>query len=136
MNRKDPRTYGGGAEPASVSGGAEPLDINADRVDGNPGGGGGGYGYGYGGAGYGTNSSLDHVREYPANGLVPTGDGSLTYPSDVVVEQAANLGPISAFNANTAIGKRDKAQKMYDEADRAAVYLMNNILVLNFSQNN
>lgn len=78
------------------------------------------YGAGYGSAGYGSNSSLDHVRAYPENGLVPTGDGTLTYPSDVVVEQAANLAPITAFNANTALGKRDKAQQMYDESDKAA----------------
>lgn len=106
-------------EPRSNNQDIENKSRNDSRVFGDGSGSGGGGG-GYGAGSYGANSSLDHVREYPANGLVPTGDGSLVYPSDVAVEQAANLGPISAFNANTALGKRDQAQKMYDESDRAA----------------
>lgn len=76
-------------------------------------------GAGYGAGGYGANASLDHVREYPSGGMKPIGDGTYGHPTDMQMEQAANLSALTGKNAQTAKDKYDRAMNMYDQSDKS-----------------
>ena len=76
-------------------------------------------GAGYGAGGYGANASLDHIREYPSGGLKPRADGTYGYPSDMQLEQAANLSALTGKNAQIAKDKYDRAMDMYKESDKS-----------------
>lgn len=90
----------------------------------NDGGGGNGLGgYGYGSASYGSDASSEQIRSHPEDGLTPRNDGTLLYPTDKEVQQAANYGPITQFQMESALGKRDYAQQMFDISDQAADYM-------------
>lgn len=106
---------------------SEPEEVlpGSQQKDPLPGGGGGnwttttGGGAGYGAGGYGANASLDHIREYPSGGLKPRADGTYGYPSDMQLEQAANLSALTGKNAQIAKDKYDRAMDMYRESDKS-----------------
>lgn len=76
-------------------------------------------GAGYGSGSYGANASLDHVREYPSGGMKPIGDGTYGHPTDMQMEQAANLSALTGKNAQIAKDKYDRAMDMYDQSDKS-----------------
>lgn len=90
----------------------KPVNPGNGSGSGNPGNG-SGHGSGSGGGG-----SADAITSYQGP-VVPRGDGTYMYPSDMQAEQAANLAAIKAADNQVTLDKFDNARRMYSESDKA-----------------
>lgn len=84
------------------------------------GGGGGGDGATIYQTSYGwSQGSPQQISSYPESGLKPQGDGTYGYPTDMQIEQAANIPAIIGKEANNVMDKFYNGLDMYRESDRS-----------------